>query len=94
MPFEYRQSCRLLLEEPLFQPDDQGLEPARGPAAERRIRARLRAEVRDPLWFLTRQWQFGELQGEDAGSPIEARLLTVSRRIDRYRPREGAPCAL
>jgi hypothetical protein len=32
----------------------------------------LRAEVRDPLWFLTRQWQYGEFEGEDAGSPIEA----------------------
>ena len=34
----------------------------------------LRAEVRDPLWFLTRQWQFGEFQGEDAGSPIDVAL--------------------
>src|SRR5690606_16684902 len=24
----------------------------------------------DPLWLLTRQWQLGELQGEDAGSPV------------------------
>ena len=31
----------------------------------------LRAEVRDPLWFLTRQWQFGEFRGEDAASPID-----------------------
>lgn len=29
----------------------------------------LAASVRDPLWFLTRQWQFGEFHGEDAGSP-------------------------
>ena len=34
----------------------------------------LRAEVRDPLWFLTRQWQFGEFQGEDAASPIDVKL--------------------
>ena len=27
----------------------------------------LRAEVRDPLWMLTRQWQMGEFQGDDAG---------------------------
>ncbi|MGH9175428.1 MAG: hypothetical protein ACRD1H_13775, partial [Vicinamibacterales bacterium] len=26
----------------------------------------LRAEVRDPLWMLTRQWQMGELEAEDA----------------------------
>ena len=35
----------------------------------------LRAEVRDPLWLLTRQWQFGEFEGEDAGSPVKARIL-------------------
>jgi hypothetical protein len=34
----------------------------------------LKAEVRDPLWFLTRQWQFGEFQGEDAASPIDIAL--------------------
>lgn len=34
----------------------------------------LRAEVRDPLWFLTRQWQFGEFRGEDAASPIDVAL--------------------
>jgi hypothetical protein len=33
----------------------------------------LRAEIRDALWFLTRQWQFGEFAGEDSGSPVEAR---------------------
>jgi hypothetical protein len=27
----------------------------------------LRSEVRDALWMLTRQWQAGELRGEDAG---------------------------
>ena len=30
----------------------------------------LRAEVRDALWMLTRQWQLGEFRGEDAGSPV------------------------
>ena len=34
----------------------------------------LKAEVRDPVWFLTRQWQFGEFQGEDAASPIDVAL--------------------
>ena len=32
----------------------------------------LRAEVRDPLWMLTRQWQLGEFRGSDAGSPVTA----------------------
>ena len=34
----------------------------------------LRAEVRDALWMLTRQWQFGEFQGEDAASPVTAQI--------------------
>src|SRR5947207_899423 len=43
----------------------------------------LRAEVRDALWMLTRQWQMGELDAEDAGSPIDARLLTRKLTVDR-----------
>jgi hypothetical protein len=30
----------------------------------------LLAEVADPAWFLARQWKLGELQGEDASSPV------------------------
>src|SRR5438552_16683538 len=43
----------------------------------------LRAEIRDPLWMLTRQWQMGELEAEDAGSAIDARLLTTEAHVDR-----------
>ena len=32
------------------------------------------AQIRDPLWFLARQWQMGEFQGEDAGSPYWVRF--------------------
>ncbi|MGH7617020.1 MAG: hypothetical protein ACREPM_07330 [Gemmatimonadaceae bacterium] len=45
----------------------------------------LRAEVRDALWLLTRQWQFGEFAAEDAASPIDARLLTNKLTIDRVK---------
>jgi hypothetical protein len=34
----------------------------------------LRARVRDPLWMLTRQWQLGEFQGLDSGSPAWVQL--------------------
>jgi hypothetical protein len=34
-----------------------------------------RAEVRDPLWMLSRQWQLGEFAGADSGTPIDALLL-------------------
>lgn len=30
----------------------------------------LEARLHDPLWLLTRQWQFGEFAAEDAGSPV------------------------
>lgn len=50
----------------------------------------LRAEVRDPLWMLTRQWQLGELEGDDAGSPIFAKLHLETTRLTSYHPREAA----
>ena len=44
----------------------------------------LRAEIRDPLWMLARQWQLGEFKGEDAGSAAKARVQVDAARIDRY----------
>jgi hypothetical protein len=49
----------------------------------------LKAEVRDALWMLTRQWQLGELTGDDAGSPIQAKLAIERSELRHYRPREG-----
>ena len=43
----------------------------------------LRAEIRDPLWLLTRQWQFGETQGEDAASCVTSRIAYQHETIDR-----------
>lgn len=51
----------------------------------------LRAELRDPLWLLTRQWQMGEFQAEDAASPIDARLATRLAPFDRVSFAGGAP---
>jgi len=44
----------------------------------------LRAEVRDALWMLSRQWQMGEFQGDDAGSPVLARTCLDFSTIDRF----------
>lgn len=44
----------------------------------------LQAPVADPLWLLTRQWQFGELHGDDAGTPVEVRLQGKVAGLDRY----------
>lgn len=51
----------------------------------------LRAEVRDPLWFLCRQWQMGEFEGEDAGTAVEARFVTDSSRFQQYVGGSGTP---
>lgn len=59
------------------------LEPV-SPATD--LDAGLRARVADPVWFLARQWQLGEYQGEDASSPV-AVTLGVSHEALRYDPR-------
>src|SRR5438034_7545693 len=46
----------------------------------------LRAEVRDALWMLTKQWQMGEFRGSDAGSPVFAKLQLDLTRLTKYRP--------
>ncbi len=50
----------------------------------------LKAEVRDALWMLTRQWQMGEFMGDDAGSPIFAKLHLSTTRLTQYQP-DGFP---
>ena len=49
----------------------------------------LQACTADPLWMLARQWQTGEFQGEDAGSPIEVRLAHSTQSLDRVQLGEG-----
>jgi hypothetical protein len=49
----------------------------------------LRAEVRDGLWMLTRQWQLGEFRGTDAGSPVTATYAVSSAPPTRFRPGGG-----
>ncbi|MBA3288300.1 MAG: hypothetical protein H0U21_09795 [Acidimicrobiia bacterium] len=46
------------------------IEPA-GPGND--VAAGLAARTADPLWLLARQWQVGEFQAEDGGTPIVAR---------------------
>jgi hypothetical protein len=48
----------------------------------------LRARVADPVWFLTRQWQLGEHQGEDVSTPVvvTAAPQHVPITYDRARP--------
>jgi hypothetical protein len=53
----------------------------------------LKAEVRDALWMLTRQWQLGEFQGDDAGSPVFAKLHVATTRLTRYQALDHPPTA-
>jgi hypothetical protein len=48
----------------------------------------LKAEVRDALWMLARQWQMGEFQGDDAGSPLLARACIDVSTVDRFQVKQ------
>lgn len=45
----------------------------------------MKAEVRDALWMLTRQWQMGEFNSDDAGSPVFAKVHISTTPLDRYK---------
>src|SRR5687768_11322879 len=49
----------------------------------------LKAAIHDALWMLTRQWQFGEFQGEDTGSAVLARIMMETTRVTRFKHRDG-----
>jgi hypothetical protein len=51
----------------------------------------LRAEIRDPLWMLSKQWQMGEFEGDDAASPIFAKLHAEISPLTRYQSADHDP---
>lgn len=62
-----------------LEPRVRGTDPALG----------LRAAAHDPLWFLGRQWQLGELLGEDAAFPVSVRVATTEHPLTRFQPADG-----
>jgi hypothetical protein len=46
----------------------------------------VQARIHDPLWMLARQWQMGEFQGEDTGTPVLARWRGDASPVTRYFP--------
>lgn len=48
------------------------------------MKSSLQARIYDPLWLLARQWQLGEFQGEDNGSPVMARWRSEAAKLSRY----------
>ncbi len=51
----------------------------------------LAAGVHDPLWMLGRQYQFGEFDGEDTGSPVEASFVQRTTPLTSWRAGPGSP---
>ncbi len=45
----------------------------------------LKAPLADPLWLLSRQWQFNEFQGEDAGTPLRIKFAVRGTAVDAFR---------
>lgn len=50
------------------------------------LNAGLSAEMADPLWMLLRQWQMGELTGDDAGSPVAVDIASSWSRFQHFLP--------
>ena len=69
---------------PVHKPMIRGWNRLEGSPRSNDFDRSMRAEIRDPLWMLSRQWQFGEFQGEDAGSPINVDVLTEHYSLNRY----------
>ncbi|HOY05854.1 MAG TPA: hypothetical protein PLO67_10660 [Saprospiraceae bacterium] len=51
----------------------------------------LRAEVRDALWMLCKQWQMAEFRGDDAGSPVFGKVHLAHTRLTKYQPGADLP---
>ena len=49
---------------------------------QRNLGAGFTAPVHDPVWFLARQWQMGENQGENASTPVRVDYEITSTAIE------------
>jgi hypothetical protein len=55
------------------------------------LQASLTAPIADPLWLLHRQWQIGELDANDAGSPIAIKIRYEQAPLSRLRAGPSGP---
>jgi len=69
-----------LLEKRFFEPFISNRNRLEGLPRQAEFEKSLRAEIADPMWMLTRQWQLGEFQGEDAGTACQAKILSEEQR--------------
>jgi hypothetical protein len=70
------------------------LEPRPRTNRDLSLKRGVEARVRDPLWFLARQWQVGEFIGEDAASPIFIQFNATISRFEAWLPGEGGEVPL
>lgn len=49
----------------------------------------VQATIHDPLWMLARQWQLGEFEGEDAGSPVYVKIQNREHKISKILQNNG-----
>lgn len=54
----------------------------------------IQARTADALWFLTRQWQTGEFQAEDAGSPFEVSTTCEVQKIESVALADEEPISI
>ena len=60
------------------------------PRVKKNFDRALKAEVRDALWMLTKQWQMGEFEGDDAGSPVMAKVRLDTTQLTKYQAADNA----
>lgn len=51
-------------------------------------------EIFDPLWMLSRQWQYGRFKAVDCGSPVLVKVKTEKGRFDHIQCRDSAADAV
>ncbi|REL33837.1 hypothetical protein DYD21_10555 [Rhodohalobacter sp. SW132] len=54
----------------------------------------LKAEVRDALWMVSKQWQMGEFIGDDAGSPVLAKAHMETTSLTKYKAGDAPATAI
>ncbi|SMO77076.1 hypothetical protein [Paracoccus laeviglucosivorans] len=78
-PFDAKAIGAVIVKPPAWtrlEPQSLSGEPA--PGVEMR--------VADALWMMARQWQLGEFQGEDCGTPVSVRVSAQSQSLTALRP--------
>ena len=49
----------------------------------------LKSRISDPLWFLSRQWQWGEFKGENTGTAVTAKTHFITSKVTQLANAKG-----